>query len=163
MIVYLIVLAKMWGSIQDGQTPISVGKAIGFLFIPIFNYYWLFRAWGGFPKEYQNYSDRYGLNLSAPSRFAFFAYPIFQIITFLGLFIFPRVGSMLFADPMTAIIVASLVWLISVFVQTILFMVVIAQAGKAVNNLNTVVQSRQANMPQAMANPTFQPQINIAR
>lgn len=45
-----LILSRMWGAIQDGQTQITVGKAIGFLFIPFFNIYWIFRAWGSFPK-----------------------------------------------------------------------------------------------------------------
>jgi hypothetical protein len=161
-IIYFLVLGKMWGSLQDGQTPISAGKAIGFLFIPLFNYYWLFRAWGGFPKEYQNYSDRYSLNLSAPSSFAFYAYPAFQILSIIGFMAFYSSPFVLSVGSSTIPIALGVIWALSVLIQTILFLVVIAQAGKAVNNLKTVVQSRQAIMPQAMANQTFQPQMNIA-
>ena len=60
-----LILSRMWGAIQDGQTPITVGKAIGYLFIPFFNIYWIFKAWGGFPTEYNNYIDRYGLSAAA--------------------------------------------------------------------------------------------------
>jgi hypothetical protein len=166
IIIYLVVLSKMWGSLQDGQTPISAGKAIGLLFIPVFNYYWLFRAWGGFPKEYQNYSNRYSLNLSKPSSFAFFAYPAFQIISVISFFAIFLGGRVISSDPKDALnsmIVFAVLWGLSVIIQTILFIIVIAQTGKALNNLKTVVLSRQANMPQPTANPTFQPQMNISR
>ncbi len=46
-----LLLARMWDAIQDGQTTIAVGKAIGFLFVPLFNIYWFFRVWKSFPTE----------------------------------------------------------------------------------------------------------------
>jgi hypothetical protein len=43
-VVWLVLLHKAWASIQDGQTSVSPGKAVGFLFIPFYNFYWIFRA-----------------------------------------------------------------------------------------------------------------------
>ena len=48
----LIYLHRAWSLIQPGNVQISPGKAIGFLFIPGFNIYWLFVAIGGLPKEW---------------------------------------------------------------------------------------------------------------
>lgn len=44
MVIWLVLLYKAWASIQDGQTPVSPGKAAGFLFIPFYNLCWVFRA-----------------------------------------------------------------------------------------------------------------------
>jgi hypothetical protein len=73
-------LAKMWGAIQDGQTEITVGKAIGFLFIPFFSIYWIFRAWGSFPTEYNNFIDRHGLNIPYLSTNVYLYYPLLMIL-----------------------------------------------------------------------------------
>jgi hypothetical protein len=37
----------LWKKLQDGQTKVSPGKAVGYLFIPLYNIYWAFRVWGG--------------------------------------------------------------------------------------------------------------------
>lgn len=52
-VLWFILIYKMWAAIQDGgfarTTP---GKAIGFMFIPFFNLYWIFQAIWGFSKDY---------------------------------------------------------------------------------------------------------------
>ena len=80
-IFYFLLLAKMWGAIQDGETEISVGKAIGFLFIPFFNIFWVFKIWGGFPSEYNAYAARNSLNVPELSSGIFIAVPIVLILT----------------------------------------------------------------------------------
>lgn len=66
-----VLLARMWRTIQDGQTTVTVRRAIGFLFMPFFNVYWIFRAWGSFPGEYNRYVDRYDLPVALlPGRFS---------------------------------------------------------------------------------------------
>ena len=60
----LVLLYKSWNVIEDGVTPVTAVKAIGFLFIPFFNIYWFFRVWGGYPVQYNNYLERH--RLSAP-------------------------------------------------------------------------------------------------
>jgi cytochrome bd-type quinol oxidase subunit 2 len=57
-VVFLVLLYKAWACIQDGGTRTTPGQAIGFLFIPIFNWYWVFRAMPGFADEYNSYLDR---------------------------------------------------------------------------------------------------------
>lgn len=52
-------LFKAWGLIQDGFARTTPGKAIGFLFIPFFNFYWIFRAIWGFAKDYNWYVTRH--------------------------------------------------------------------------------------------------------
>lgn len=73
---YFLILAKMYGAIQDGYTEVSVGKAIGFLFIPFFNIYWIFKVWGGFPTEYNSFIARNNLPVPEISNGIFIALPI---------------------------------------------------------------------------------------
>ena len=47
----------MWAAIQDGYARTTPGKAIGFMFIPFFNIYWMFQAIWGYSKDYNNFSN----------------------------------------------------------------------------------------------------------
>jgi len=60
-VVNLIFLYKAWEAIQDGHARTGPCKAIGFLFIPFFNLYWLFQAYWGFAKDYNYYISRHGI------------------------------------------------------------------------------------------------------
>src|SRR6202035_3460537 len=61
-ILALVLYYKMWESIQDGHARTSPGKAIGFLFIPFFNLYWIFQLLWGFAQDYNAYVDRHAVN-----------------------------------------------------------------------------------------------------
>ena len=43
---------KMWAAIRDSQTSITPAKAVGFLFIPVFNIYWALLMVTGFAEDY---------------------------------------------------------------------------------------------------------------
>jgi len=58
-IVTLVLYYKMWDAIQDGSARTSPGAAVGFLFIPFFNIYWIFQAVWGFSKDYNAYLQRH--------------------------------------------------------------------------------------------------------
>ena len=55
---------RCWRLIQDGHARTTPGKAIGFLFIPIFNIYWFFVAIYGLAKNLNEYGERY--RIAAP-------------------------------------------------------------------------------------------------
>lgn len=54
----LVLLHKMWAALQPYRERFTrnvrttPGKAVGFLFIPLYNYYWLFEAFWGWSKDY---------------------------------------------------------------------------------------------------------------
>ena len=60
--IFCVFWYKVWVSIQDGHARTTPGKAIGFMFIPFFNGYWLFQSIWGFAKDYNTYIQRHGLN-----------------------------------------------------------------------------------------------------
>ena len=62
-IVTMVLWYKAWRSIQDDYTSLTPVRAIVFLLIPIFNLYWIFRAFGGFPKDYNAYIKRHNLSV----------------------------------------------------------------------------------------------------
>jgi len=58
LIVMLILFYQMWGAIHDNSVRMSPGRAVGFLFIPLFNLYWIFQVLWGFSKDYNSYIAR---------------------------------------------------------------------------------------------------------
>lgn len=57
----MILLYRMWELIQDGQARTTPGKAIGFLFIPLFNFYWVFVAIYGLACDMNAHAARAGV------------------------------------------------------------------------------------------------------
>jgi uncharacterized membrane protein len=58
IIMFLIGLVfhyRAWKAIQDGTESTTPVKAVGFLFIPVYNLYWLFRTLEGFAKDFNSY------------------------------------------------------------------------------------------------------------
>jgi len=53
---------RAWRSIQDGHARTTPGKAIGFMFIPLFNLWWVFVLLGGFSKDYNTYCQRHAVD-----------------------------------------------------------------------------------------------------
>jgi hypothetical protein len=85
IVIMFYILYRMWDSIQDGVST-STGKAIGYLFIPVFSVYWVFKAWNGFPTEYNQYLERHQLNVSPINSSVYLMVPIFIL---LSVFILP--------------------------------------------------------------------------
>ena len=73
---YFWLLVKMWRPLQDGVTPVTVGKAIGFSFIPLFRVYWWFVAWGSYPAEYNKFVARRQLAVPALKSSIFSIFPV---------------------------------------------------------------------------------------
>jgi hypothetical protein len=89
LVVYIVyqflLLAKMWGAIQDGHARATPGKAIGFLFIPFFNIYWIFVAWGGFPSDYNKLVARHRLPIAPLSPTLYYLFPVFVLLSSLSM------------------------------------------------------------------------------
>lgn len=78
-VLMLVLVYKMWAAIQDGQVRTTPGKAIGFLFIPFFNFYWVFQVFPGFADDYNAYAARHSLNVPRLERGIFLAYCILTL------------------------------------------------------------------------------------
>ena len=53
--IFCVFVYRMWQAIQDGNPRTTPGKAVGFLFIPFFNLYWIFQALWGYAKDFNAY------------------------------------------------------------------------------------------------------------
>jgi len=56
-VVTFILIYKMWAAIQGRGARTSAGKALGFMFIPFFNFYWVFQVYWGWTKDYNCISE----------------------------------------------------------------------------------------------------------
>ncbi|MFA7485305.1 MAG: zinc-ribbon domain-containing protein [Phycisphaerae bacterium] len=67
IVIEMMLFYKMWSVIQDGSASITPGKAVGFLFIPVFNLYWALLMLTGFPEDYNAFiKQRSGRNKELP-------------------------------------------------------------------------------------------------
>ncbi len=57
-VLFSVMLYKSWNQIQDGYARTGASKAVGFLFIPFFNLYWVFIAVYGLACDLHNYVVR---------------------------------------------------------------------------------------------------------
>ena len=55
-VVIAMFLYKMWSAIQDGHARATPGQAVGFMFIPLFNLYWVFQAYYGWTRDFNTYA-----------------------------------------------------------------------------------------------------------
>lgn len=115
-----LMLSKMWGAIQDGKTEITTGKAIGYLFIPVFNLYWIFKVWGNFPNAYKQFAQRQRRQNAKISDGVFDFYPIFLLLC--GVLVFP------------------------VLILPFVFMFIISKTCDAVNALENAASEPQIQM-----------------
>lgn len=65
-----------WKVIQDGHARTTPSRAIGFLFVPFYNAYWIFQAIWGFAKDYNAFIARHSLNTQRLPEKLFLVYVI---------------------------------------------------------------------------------------
>ena len=97
VIVYFMFIYRMWASIQDGQARMTPGAAVGFCFIPFFNFYWIFQVFQGFAQDYNKYLARRQLTFQRLNEQLFLSYSIvtlFSMIPYLGILALPVVTVM---------------------------------------------------------------------
>jgi hypothetical protein len=56
-----IILYRHWWLLQGHGARTTPGKAVGFSFIPLFNFYWWFVAYAGLAKDNNAYMDKVGI------------------------------------------------------------------------------------------------------
>jgi hypothetical protein len=71
-----MLLYKAWQAIQGGQARTTPEKAVGFIFIPGFNFYWYFIAYWAFARDYNLYLQMKSLELPRLPEKLFLSYPI---------------------------------------------------------------------------------------
>ncbi len=77
--IWFVLVYKAWEAIQDDMASTTPRKAVGFLFIPGYDFYWLFRSWWGFARDYNRYVIRHSLQAPKMTEGLFLAFCILSI------------------------------------------------------------------------------------
>jgi hypothetical protein len=94
-VVWFVLIHRMWAAIQDGHARTSPGRAVGFLFIPFYNLYWLFQALAGFAKDFNAFGRRHSIKARPLSPGLFVACGILLILAavpVLDIFLLPALS-----------------------------------------------------------------------
>ncbi len=76
-----VFIHRIWDAIQMGQPRTTPGKAVGFLFIPFFNFYWAFQVYWGWAKDYNRLIAEHGIDAPAMPEGLALALCIFMVVT----------------------------------------------------------------------------------
>jgi len=57
IVLVFILLYRFWLLIQDGNPRATAREALGFCFIPFYQYYWIFHAFGGLAEDLNTYTQ----------------------------------------------------------------------------------------------------------
>jgi predicted Zn finger-like uncharacterized protein len=81
----LTLFYKMWTAIKGSQPSVSPGRAVGFLFIPVFNIYWALLMVTGFAEDYNSFILRRAIRAKdlSLSLFMIYAFAFILSATFL--------------------------------------------------------------------------------
>ena len=60
-VIGFILLYKMWSVLQAGPVRATPGKAVGLLFVPFYNLYWMFQAILGWAQDYNAFVAQRGI------------------------------------------------------------------------------------------------------
>lgn len=96
LIVNVILIAKIlyraWTAIQDEHVRTTPGRAVGFLSIPFFNFYWLFIGFGGLAGTYNAFTARHRIPVRRLSEGLFYTYCVLALLDIVIKWI-PIIGS----------------------------------------------------------------------
>jgi predicted Zn finger-like uncharacterized protein len=83
VLIELLLFYKMWAPIQDGKSSISPGRAVGFLFIPVFNIYWALSMVIGFAEDYNSFINKRSIKTKELPTTLFMIYAFVFMLTIL--------------------------------------------------------------------------------
>jgi hypothetical protein len=85
-VIGLIYLWRAWAILRPDIARTTPGKAVGFLFIPLFNIYWLFQAFPGWVTDYHKHLDAQGdSRRRRPTQGPFITACVLNMLPFLGI------------------------------------------------------------------------------
>jgi len=137
-VIGFVLLYKVWAAIQDGHARTTPGKAVGYLFIPFFQLYWVFQAYWGYAKDYNSYITRHNISTSRLPEGLFLAY---CIVPFVYVFVYTGV-IMWLSITMTDWLLATmaLIFYVLAIPMLVIGIIILVKLCDAVNNLSAKAQ-----------------------
>ncbi|MDD4335472.1 MAG: hypothetical protein PHY77_07685 [Desulfotomaculaceae bacterium] len=78
-IIWLALLYQSWAAIQDDQAAVTPVKAVVFMLIPLFRYYWIFRVFRNYAEKFNAFVNRRRLAVPALAGGLFTAFSILWV------------------------------------------------------------------------------------
>jgi hypothetical protein len=135
-VIYVLFILRMWTALQDGRAGTSPAMAAGFLFIPVFNLYWLFKVFYGFAQDHNALVDRHRLNV--PKRPAGL-YLVLSILSVANVLTLPLYG---LTDNWAPESVGFAVLILISILQAAVALAVVYLTCQAVNRIPAAIYSR---------------------
>jgi len=76
-----VYLYRAWNYIQDSNSRATPGQAVGFLFIPFYNFYWIFQAFHGWAIDFNNYVDKNSLDIKKVNPVLYLTFAVLSIVS----------------------------------------------------------------------------------
>ena len=92
-IFFSVLLYKIWAIIQIGSVRATPARAVGYLFIPYFQFYWTFRAFWGWTKSYNEVLSEADLKESRMSELLGGAASLILFALYASFFLMISIGS----------------------------------------------------------------------
>jgi hypothetical protein len=86
---YFVLLYRAWAVIQDGRISPTPGRAVGLLFVPFFNVYWVFIGVFGLTRALNRFVRRYDLEAPSASQPLGLSVSLYSVLTYIP---FPFAG-----------------------------------------------------------------------
>jgi hypothetical protein len=77
--VFILLWYRAWGALAARQEKFNPARTALLLLVPFINLYWMFKAVWGWPKAYNHFAHKKGLNLPLLNDRLFLAYCIFTV------------------------------------------------------------------------------------
>jgi hypothetical protein len=84
-----LILHRGWSFVQDGKAVTTPGKAVGFLFVPFYNFYWIFIAYYGLMKEFNRIAVARGKGPERVTTGLALTYSILSVIPYVSFIVAP--------------------------------------------------------------------------
>ena len=87
VVVQSVFLYKIWAAIQGVHARTTPGRAVGFMFIPFYNLYWVFQAVGGWAPDYNKLVGDSGARLMHASEGLGLAMSVVYLVCYVSGFV----------------------------------------------------------------------------
>ncbi len=88
IVIFAMLVHTMWNTIQDGAPRTTPGKGVGYLFIPFYNFYWIFQSFLGWSEDFNRYINERNISATEmPEGFvrALCIFAVIQAIPYIGM------------------------------------------------------------------------------
>jgi hypothetical protein len=147
-IVLAIMLYKIWKAIEERGTSIFPALSIILLIIPLVNLFWVIIVFPLYIKYYNEYVERWELNVKELDPGIFYTFPLFLVTCIVGIGV-GEIFKLMPESSLQEVIILSFgsLGILGFFVSFVVFLVIVSRLCDAVNSLPHVKGGFTARRP----------------